>query len=85
MYHGSSSAACSGGNILTGAASLLMPVPGTPAGGTQAPVNANVITAVLSIKRILIIESNITWTKELNDMNWNAWKGSMKCIFGLLS
>jgi hypothetical protein len=35
------------------------------------------------IDHIWIIESNITWTKELTDSNWNAWKGSMKHIFRL--
>jgi len=72
-----------------GTTSPLMPAPGTPVGGAQAPaiatapVNANVVMTVLSIIRVLIVESNTTQTKELTDMNWNTWKGSMKRIFGL--
>ena len=79
------------GNALAGAASPLMPAPGTPVGGAQAPAidttpapaNTIVVAAVPSIERVPIIESNITRTKELNDTNWNAWKSSMKRIFGL--
>jgi hypothetical protein len=77
------------GNALAGAASPLMPAPGTSIRGTQAPanattpVNANVVMTVPLIVHILIVESNTTWTKELTNMNWNTWKGSIKCIFGL--
>jgi len=77
------------GNTLAGTASPLMPTPGTPAGGAQAPAiatapaNADIIMTVLSILHIPIVESNATRTKELTDANWSTWKGSMKCIFGL--
>ena len=71
------------GNTPAGATSPLMPPPGTPVGGAQAPTNTNVVAMVPSINRVWIIESNITRTKELTDSNWNAWKGSMKRIFGL--
>ena len=73
------------GNALTGAASPLTSPPGTPAAGVQpsANVNANIITTVPLIEHITIVKSNITRTKELNDTNWNVWKGSMKRIFGL--
>jgi len=62
------------GNILTGAASPLTPPPGTPVASVQpsANVNANVIVTVPSIEHIMIVKSNITWTKELNDTNWNV-------------
>jgi hypothetical protein len=58
-----------------GAASLLMPTPETPVRGAQAPANAttpanaNIVTIVPSIEHILIIESNITRTKELTNTN----------------
>ena len=66
-----------------GAASPLMPTPGMPAGGAPPPANANVVMTVPLIKCIMIVESNATRTKELNDTNWNVWKGSIKHIFGL--
>ena len=71
------------GNTPAGTASPLTPPPRTPVRGTQAPTNANVVAVVPSINCVQIIESNITQTKELTDSNWNAWKGSMKCIFRL--
>ena len=77
------------GNTLAGAASPLMPTPGTPVGGAQAPAiattpaNADIIMTVPSILRVPIVESNATRTKELTDVNWSTWKGSMKHIFSL--
>ena len=50
------------GNALVGTASPLMPTPGTPAGGAQAPAiatapaNADIVATVLSILRIPIVE-----------------------------
>jgi len=60
------------GNALMGATSPLMPIPGTPVGGAQASANINIIVIEPLIECVLIIESNITWTKELNNINWNA-------------
>jgi len=62
------------GNTLMGAASLLMPTPGTPVRGAQASANTNIVMTVPSpsIKHVPIIESNITQTKELHNTNWNA-------------
>ena len=81
------------GNAVAGAASPLTPTPGTPVRDAQAPAIAttpaiatiptNVIATVPSILRVPIVESNATWTKELTDVNWSTWKGSMKRIFGL--
>jgi hypothetical protein len=61
-----------------GAASPLMPAPGTPVRGAQAPAittapaNADVVATVLSILHVPIVESNTTRTKELTDANWST-------------
>jgi len=61
------------GNISAGTTSPLMPAPGTPVEGAQAPANANIIATVLLIDRVAIIESTaIMQTREpLNNSNWS--------------